>query len=184
MTQFPDPDTIAALDTKGEPEMKARILSVGAMALLAVFATSTFARVQWDERHWRRYNKKQVEEIIKSVEDSTDRFRKDFDRWLDHSHFDGKEKEDKFNSKVKKFEESTDRLRHEYDRRDSWWETRNEVQKVLNEGDGISRMMRSHQFGRDVEDQWRRLRSDMNKLASTYQLRFVGDEDRGRRGPR
>ena len=162
--------------------MKARILNLAAIALLLVIATSSFARVQWDERHWRKYNKKQVEEIIKNVENSSDRFRKDFDRWLDHSRFDGKEKEDKFNSKVKRFEQATDRLRHEYDRKDSWWETRNEVQKALNEGDGISRMMRSHEFGRDVEDQWRRLRSDLNKLASTYQLRFVGEQDRGRRG--
>ena len=162
--------------------MRKSLLSFGAMALLAMIATSTFARVQWDERHWRRYNKRQVEEIIKSVEDSADRFRKDFDHWLDHSRFDGKEREDKFNSKVKKFEESTDRLRHEFDRTDSWWKTRNEVQKMLNEGDSVSRMMRSHQFARDVEDQWRRLRSDINKLAATYQLRFVGEEDRGRRG--
>ena len=164
--------------------MKKSLLSFGAMALLAMIATSTFARVQWDERHWRRYNKRQVEEIIKSVEDSADHFRKDFDHWLDHSRFDGKEREDKFNSKVKKFEESTDRLRHEFDRTDSWWKTRNEVQKMLNEGDSVSRMMRSHQFARDVEDQWRRLRTDINKLAATYQLRFVGEEDRGRRGSR
>jgi hypothetical protein len=125
-----------------------------------------------------------VEQIIKNVETSADRFRKDFDHWLDHSHFDGKEREDKFNSKVKRFEQSTDRLRSEFDRRDSWWETRNEVQKVLNEGDSVSRMMRSHEFGIDVEDQWRKLRSDINKLAATYNLRFVGEQDPGRRGAR
>ena len=161
--------------------MRRSILGIGTMALLATMMTSTFARPQWDERHWRKYNKREVEQIIKNVESSADRFRKDFDRWLDHSHFDGKEREDKFNSKVKKFEQSTDRLRHEFDVRDSWWETRNEVQRVLNEGDSVSRMMRGHEFGRDVEDQWRRLRSDINKLASTYQLRLVG-EDSGRRG--
>ena len=162
--------------------MKARIDCLAAIALLVMMAVSSFARVQWDERHWRKYNKREVEQIIKNVESSADRFRKDFDHWLDHSHFDGKEREDKFNSKVKKFEQSTNRLRHEFDVRDSWWETRNEVQRVLNEGDSVSRLMRSHEFGRDVEDQWRRLRSDLNKLASTYQLRFVGDQDRGRRG--
>jgi hypothetical protein len=43
---------------KGEPEMKARMLGLAAMAMLALIATSSFARVQWDERHWRRYNKK------------------------------------------------------------------------------------------------------------------------------
>ena len=161
--------------------MRERILGIGTMALLAIIASSTFARPQWDERHWRRYNKREVEEIIKTVENSANRFRKDFDHWLDHSRFDGKEREDKFNSKVKKFEQSTNRLRHEFDVRDSWWETRNEVQKVLTEGDSVSRMMRGHEFGRDVEDQWRRLRSDLNKLASTYQLRFVGEPE-GRRG--
>ena len=164
--------------------MKARILCIGSMALLALIVTSSFARPQWDERHWRKYNKREVEQIIKNVETSADRFRKDFDHWLDHSHFDGTDREDKFNAKVKKFEQSTNRLRHEFDLKDSWWETRNEVQKVMNEADSVSKMMRSHEFARGVEDQWRRLRSDLNKLASTYNLRFVGEEDRGRRGYR
>ena len=164
--------------------MKPRIIAIGTVALLAMIVTSSFARPQWDERHWRKYNKREVEQIIKNVENSAERFRKDFDRWLDHSHFDGKEREDKFNSRVKRFDQATDRLRHEFDRRDSWWETRNEVQKMMTEADSVSHMMRGHEFGRDVEDQWRRLRSDINKLAGTYQLRFVGEDDRGRRGYR
>ena len=62
--------------------MKARILCIGTMALLALIATSSFARPQWDERHWRKYNKREVEQIIKNVEASSERFRKDFaERW-------------------------------------------------------------------------------------------------------
>ena len=158
--------------------MRLKIFGIAMIAALAMASLPIVVSAQWDERHWRRYNKRQVEQIIKDVESSSERFRKDFDHWLDHSHFDGKEREDKFNSKVKRFDQATDRLRHEFDRRDSWWETRTEVQKMMTEADSVSRMMRSHEFGRDVEDQWRRLRSDINKLASTYQLRLVGETDR------
>ena len=161
--------------------MKLKILGITIASVLVIASISSVARGQWDDRYWRTYNKRQVEEIIKNVETSADGFRKDFDTWLDHSHFDGKEKEDKFNSKVKRFEESTDRLRKEFDRRDSWWETRNEVQRVVNEGNSISQMMRNHEFGRGVEDEWRKLRTDINKLAATYRLPLISWPGRGRR---
>jgi hypothetical protein len=157
--------------------MKGTLTRLGAVAALALTVTWVVAAAQWNEQYWRRYNKKQVEQIIDNVENSTDSFRKDFDRWLDHSRYDGREKEDKFNSKVKKFEDATDRLRNRFDREDSWWETRNEVEKMLAEARTVAQMMRNREFGRDVENQWRRLRIDINKLASTYRLPLVGDRE-------
>ena len=152
--------------------MKLKMTGFVVMAAL-ILLTASSASAQWNEGYWKRYNKKEVEQIIKNVETSADTFRKDFDHWLDHSHFDGKEKEDKFNSKVKRFEKATDKLRSEFDRNDSWWETRNEVQKTLDEARQVGQMMRNHEFGRDVERQWANLKRDLNKLASTYRLRFV-----------
>ena len=157
--------------------MKLKLVGFAASAALMLILTSVVASAQWNEQYWRRYNKKQVEQIIASVETSTDSFRKDFDEWLDHSRFDGREKEDKFNSKVKGFEDATDKLRSEFDREDSWWETRSEVEKMLAEARTIAQMMRNRDFGRDVENQWRKLRINVNKLAGTYRLPLVGDRE-------
>lgn len=157
--------------------MKVKLLHFGTNAVLMVMLTSVVASGQWNEQYWRRYNKKQVEQVIASVETSSDSFRKDFDEWLDHSRFDGREKEDRFNSKVKRFESATDKLRSEFDREDSWWETRGEVEKMLAEARTVAQMMRNREFGRDVENQWRKLRTNLNKLAGTYRLPLIGDRE-------
>lgn len=157
--------------------MRLKLVGLAASAALMLILTSVVASAQWNEQYWRRYNKKQVEQIIASVETSSDEFRKDFDEWLDHSRFDGREKEDKFNSKVKRFEDATDKLRSKFDREDSWWETRSEVEKMLAEARTVAQMMRNRDFGRDVENQWRKLRINVNRLAGTYRLPLVGNRE-------
>lgn len=106
--------------------------------------------------------------MIRNVETSTDRFRRDFDRWLDRSNLDGTTREDRYNSHVKKFEKATDRLRSEFDRNDRRWETREQVQETLNAAKPVAQMMNNHRFGRNLENQWRNLRKALNMLASTY----------------
>jgi hypothetical protein len=157
--------------------MKLNSSGLGAIGAVMMLLTPVVSSAQWNEQYWRRYNRKQVEEIIKSVETSTDNFRKEFDKWLDHSRFEGREKEDRFNSKVKHFEEATDRLRSDFDREDSWWEVRNEVEKMINEARPVAQMMRNREFSRDVENQWRRLRTSINRLAGIYRLPLVGDRE-------
>lgn len=117
-----------------------------------------------------RYTKREVEQIIKRVEEGSDRFRKDLDRDLDKSRLDGSKKEDRINEDVKRFERSLDELRKDFDRRDSWWESRNNVQAALDAARPVATRMRNNPFSENVRAQWRNLRADLNRLASTYNL--------------
>jgi hypothetical protein len=154
----------------GGINMNLRMSGTCGVALLMLVAS---ASGQWNERYWHRMNKRDVERVIRNVELGANDFRKDFDRWLDHSRLEGSEKEDRYNSKVKAFERATDKLRSEFDRSDKWWETRANVQETLTQARPVAEMMRRNRFGRDLEFQWNKLRKALNKLASTYQLRGI-----------
>ncbi|KAF0242258.1 MAG: hypothetical protein FD167_3901 [bacterium] len=121
-------------------------------------------------RYEERYTKREVAEIIRRVEESSDRFRKDLDRDLDRSRLDGSKKEDRINEDVKRFENAFDSLRREFDRSDSWWESRNNVNSALNAARPVATRLRNNRFSSNVQAQWRHLRRDLNRLASTYNL--------------
>ncbi|MBK7996833.1 MAG: hypothetical protein IPK14_26725 [Blastocatellia bacterium] len=121
-------------------------------------------------RYEQRYAKRDVSEIIRRVEEGSDRFRQDLDRDLDRSRLDGSKKEDRINEDVKRFEDALDRLRREFDRNDSWWESRNNVQAALDSARPVATRMRNNPFSPNVQNQWRNLRRDLNKLAFVYNL--------------
>jgi hypothetical protein len=135
---------------------------------LLLLGTMIPVSAQGNQRYWNRYN--QVNQIIRNIEQSTNEFRANLDRWLDQSRFNGREQEERFNSRVTALEQATDQLRREYDRTDSWWQTRNEVQRTLTAARPVEQMMRRQRFGREVETEWRRLRINLNRLAAMYRL--------------
>lgn len=133
---------------------------------------------RWDDRdarndrNWgRRYNKRDVEQIIKRVEDSSDRFTRSFDRNLDRSRLDGTSLEDRLNHQVKQLEDRLDDLRDDFDRRDDWRETRQRVSGVMREAGEVNSIMRRGRFQGDVHSQWSYVKRDLNRLADTYNLR-------------
>jgi len=139
------------------------------LAVLLIVAGDAAAQ----DRYRKKYNKKQVDNIIRQLESSSNDFRRNFDRALDRSRIDGTEREDNFNSRVRRFEESLNTLRGEVNRRDDWWESRNNVQQMLEAARPVSVMMNNRRLGGNLESQWRRLRRNVNKLAGTYNLPLV-----------
>lgn len=121
-------------------------------------------------RYEQRYAKRDVSEIIRRVEESSNQFRRDVDRDLDRSRLDGSRREDRINDEVRRFEDALDRLRREFDRNDSWWESRSHVQVALDAARPVATRLRNNRFSSNVENQWRNLRRDLNKLAFVYNL--------------
>src|SRR6478672_6358383 len=66
-----------------------------------------------------RINDKEVEKIIRRVEQQSDRFKSSLDSALDKSRFNGTNREDDINSSIKAFYEQTKRLRDHFDKRHS-----------------------------------------------------------------
>ena len=166
--------------------MKRRLFNL--MLLCAVLAASSVlivpaesaaqgrgrGRYERDQRRYReRYSRQDVSAIISSVEDSSNRFRKDLDRDLDRSRLDGTKREDRINDEVRRFENELNRLRKEFDSRDDWWESRAHVQRAVDSSRPVATRMRNNRFSPEVENQWRNLLRDINRLALAYDLPYV-----------
>ena len=121
-------------------------------------------------RYAERYSRADVNGIIKRLENSSDVFRKDFDKEMDRSALNGTSTEDRYNREVRQYENSLDALRKKFDKDDTWWETRSEVSKVVNEAQSVNSIMKSITFRRNLERQWNSMRRDLNTLADTYDL--------------
>lgn len=127
-----------------------------------VFASvTTFA-----QRTWYRGN---LRENVRQLETDSDQFKSSLDRALDHSALDGTRAEDDINRYVKEFEGATDKLK---DRSEDREYSPGLAREVLTRGRVINGFMRSHHLGRQAETDWARVRSDLNRLANGYYIRW------------
>lgn len=145
---------------------------MASIALFMVASMSIPAAAQWDRRErGRGYTKIQVERIIRRLENQSDRFVRSFDRSLDNSRVDGTRREDHLNQRARDLENSLDVLRQEFDRTDRYQDTRAQVSSVLNVAEDINRAMRNRRLRSNTERLWAQVRSELNALASIYNLR-------------
>ena len=141
--------------------------TIFAMAML-LMTVSADAQVQL--RYQTRYSKSDVSRIITRLENSSDKFRRDFDKAMDKSRRNGSNAEDRYNDNVRDYENSLDALRSDFNRTNSWWETRNQTSDVIREAQVVNNMMNAISFRRKLENQWNTMRNDLNTLADTYDL--------------
>lgn len=156
--------------------MKKVLLSslVGLFAFFSVLVLADTAAAQRPGWANRRYNRGNIDRLIKNVEQRTDAFVSQIDTGLDRSRLDGTRREDNLNERAKELERSTDELRSDFDRRgENWWETRDNVQRTLSVASGIDTAMRRRNLGRGsgAEANWRNVRRELNTLARAYNLR-------------
>ena len=145
---------------------------MASIALLMVALMSIPAAAQYGRRaRGRGYTKAQVEQIIRRLENQSDRFVRSFDRSLDNSRADGTRREDNLNQRARDLENALDILRQEFDRTDRYEDTRSQVSSVLNVAEDINRAVRSRRLRGNTERLWSQVRSELNYLASVYNLR-------------
>lgn len=132
------------------------------MAIAIVFASVTVLA----QRAWYRGN---VRENIRQLETDTDRFKGSLDRALDHSPLDGTRAEDEINEYVKNFEAATDKLK---DRAEDREYSPGLAREVLTRGRVINGFMRSHRLQSEAEVDWSRVRTDLNRLATGYYIKW------------
>ena len=144
--------------------------------LLAALCGSLFlfADAQAQRRaRGRSFSKDQVNQIIKRVEDRSDDFVKVLDKALDKSKLDGSRREDDLNELTKRLENRLDDLRREFDRKESYYETKPEMARVLEIANNINNTMQRRRLGGNAERSWASLRHDLNTLAGVYNLPAV-----------
>jgi hypothetical protein len=143
-----------------------RVSAVLILVLLTTIATSAQRRGP----RGRAYTRAEVNELIKTSEDRSDRFVKLFDKAIDKSALDGTEREDQINQRCKDLEKAMDKLRSEFDRKESYLETKPEMTAVLRVATDINAVMIRRRLRADAESEWLLLRRQLNILASVYYL--------------
>jgi hypothetical protein len=139
---------------------KRKIVSMIAVALCVAAATSA---VLAQGRYANVYSRGDVDGFIRNLETSSDVFSRDFKNTGGVSSTERRT--------VDRFENAVDRLRSRFNgNNNNWWQSRAEVQGIMNEARQVNVMMNNDRYGRPLESQWRNLRRDINKLADTYEL--------------
>jgi DNA repair exonuclease SbcCD ATPase subunit len=114
-----------------------------------------------------RLSDKEVERIIKRIENQTKSFRKSLDSALDRSRVNGTRREDDINSFIKAFEEQTKRL---HDRFDDHKSVAADVESVLNRASEIDAFMYRQRLDGRAEEDWAALKASLDELAQAYNV--------------
>ena len=122
-----------------------------------------------DTTYSRRYSRRDVSTIIVQLEQSSNTFRRDFDRYVNERSVSGNDR-NRLTRIVDDYEQALDGLRRNFDSDDNWWRSRSNVRSVMDEARQVNTMMNNLSFARRIERQWSQMRRDINKLAETYNL--------------
>jgi hypothetical protein len=119
-----------------------------------------------------RVNDRQLDALIRRIENGTDRFRSDMGTALDRSTYNGTRAEDNINQFVRDFETATDQLRSRFNSRSS---ASADVESVLRQATYIDDFMRRNSLSVRAENDWTTIRGDLNQLASAYSVAWNWD---------
>lgn len=112
-------------------------------------------------------NNQQMQQLLRRIETSTDRFSNLLPNALDRSRLNNTSREDDVNRLVTDFESATDQLRERFNRGES---TRTDAEMVLQRGSLINTFMRNHQLDNRTESVWTQVRNQLTQLATAYSV--------------
>lgn len=151
---------------------KLRNLFVALAALTVLLSLVEIGSAQ--NRRIRAVSKQQVEQLLEIIEERNDAFTKTFDEALDDSRLDTSRTEERYTDRSRDLENATDELRREFDHNDTRGENLREARNVLRTASTIDRIMARRSFSRQAENNWLRLKTELNALARIYNIPAVG----------
>jgi hypothetical protein len=109
----------------------------------------------------------QLSNLLNRIEQRTDTFKRQAERSLDRSLWNGTRAEDSMAAYITEFENATDRLKQRFDARES---TSADASEVLTRAAYIDQFMNRNRLNNATETQWVNLRGDLNTLATYYRV--------------
>ena len=134
------------------------------LALFSMFASTALAQIPGQPY---RIDDKEVRNMIRRIEQQSDKFRGSLDSALDKSRFNGSTREDDINSFVKDFYEQTKHLHDQFERHKS---TAPDVQTVLDRASRIDGFMRRYPLTPRAQEDWAGVKTVLNDLAAAYNV--------------
>lgn len=114
-----------------------------------------------------RLSDKEVERILRRIENQATNFRRSMDASLDRSRLNGTNREDDINAFIKNFDEQTKRLR---DRFDDHKAVAADVEAVLNSAASIDQFVYRQRLSERAQTDWSTLRASLDDLAAAYNV--------------
>jgi len=112
-----------------------------------------------------RLTDKEVDQILRRIEQQSKRFRSSMDSALDKSRLNGTRREDNVNEFIRQFNDEVKRLRDRFSDHKS---VAADVQSVLDRAARIDEFMSRRQLSRKAEEDWFRLKANLDELSRAY----------------
>jgi hypothetical protein len=146
-------------------------LLAAAAALAAVTLLPATASAQYANRD-EVVTRTDVRSIVNRLGHRTDEFKDSFDKAVEHSLLDGSRLEDRARHRADDLHDAAKKLADVYgDKHDKHSPAvRDQLDKTLSAAADVNRIMVNHRFTERLQRNWDMLRSDLNALASAYQL--------------
>jgi hypothetical protein len=153
--------------------MSSNYFRAACVSLVAIwFLGSQIAAEAQDANRDVVVTKTEVGDIVQRLAKRTGDFKEEFDRAIEHSMIDRTKLEERAKHRADDLHDSAKRLRDVFgDKRDkNNPAVRDQVDKTLAAGADVNRIMQDHRFTDKLQRNWDLLRSDLDALASVYDL--------------
>jgi len=164
------------------------LVTVFAFSLL-ILGLPAVASAQWGNNRNDDYNRNNrgnynsnLQSTIKNLKNRSNQFERRVDRALDNSRYDERRREDRLNELARNFASATQKLDDEYDNRRDYNQSQDEAQRVLTLGSQIDRAISRARLDNNVQNDWNRIRQDLQVLASAYNFNNRNRNNRNNRG--
>ena len=137
------------------------------VSVFVLITLSTIGLMAQRQRQPYRVSNHLVSDILRRLEQSSDKFRNSLERSLVRSRIDRTRAEDDSNSFVTDFESATSQLNDRFNSRRA---VTADVQNVLQRASLINDFMIRHRLNAEVQSDWAAVRSDLNALANAYRI--------------
>ena len=117
--------------------------------------------------NYGRYDERYLRDSIQRLDRLAKEFERDLDRALDRSRTDGTRREDNVNNQARQFRNAVSSLRSRFGNGRDLNRSRNEAQRVLQEAQGLNRVVR---IDNRLSYQWSQIQRELNVIADAYNL--------------
>lgn len=114
-----------------------------------------------------------LKNAVKRLKDQSRSFAHRLDRELDHSRYDGRNREDRINDVAKNFKDAADRLEDKFGNGRNLNNSYDEANQVLRLGNQLERILSNSRLNYNLQNDWNAIRQNLNAIAGAY-----GDNNR------
>lgn len=127
-----------------------------------------YGRDQRQSTRGRNYQNRFLKESIRRVDFMSGQLKRDLDRSLDRSRFDGRHREDRINDLANDFHSAASQLRSSFDDRWNHGRSAHEARRLLNLGSRLDAIIGRNRFSGQVESRWMQIKHDLRIIQNAY----------------